>query len=254
MLDRVPLVMDGFREGLVVKTYFGHAPAFLPPGPLPRARLRTSAGDRILLAGCAAVQYSGLTGCAFGPLVRNASRLAEAIHRALARNRLAFRDLCRIDIDPRERISQRLEGLFGGAMELDTAESPGTVNQDWIAFSDAAGEINPGLKNEAFRDKIRLETLHQLVRICAGRPGLIASVVRNNRGRLGLVVWTFCAAYATLLYHELRLLVCRRHRKYAVAGGRAVAVLPAFAVNVARFYANGRRAGIRVTRSGGKEP
>ncbi|MEK7474550.1 MAG: hypothetical protein AAB152_02845 [Candidatus Coatesbacteria bacterium] len=240
MLARIPQVLDGFREEMAVKTYFGHGPAFHAPGPLARFRRRTSVGDRVLLAGASALQYSGLTGCAFGPLARNAAALAASIDLALRRNRLSFRHLCRIDIDPRERASQAVEGLFGGAMELAPGEAPGTVNRDWIAFAEAAEGLDPELKNEAFQDKIRLKTLNRLVGICAGRPGVVASVLRNNRGRLDLVVWTFVSAYVTLLYHEAMLFLGRRKTKYAVAGGRAVGALPAFAANVGRFYATGR--------------
>ncbi len=69
-----------------------------------------------------------------------------------------------IDIDIRERASQAVEDLFGGAMELDKYESPGTVNRDWLAFARAEEEIEPHLKNEAFRDKMRLTTVHQLLK------------------------------------------------------------------------------------------
>jgi len=251
MAARIPQVLDGFREDQVEKTYFGHGPAFYTSGPLARFSRRTSVGDRVLLAGASALHYSGLTGCAFGPLARNASALAGVIDLALRRNRLSFRHLCRIDIDPRERASQAIEELFGGAMELAPGETPGTVNRDWIGFAEAGEGLDPRLKNEAFRDKIRLQTLNRLVGICAGKPDVIASVLRNNRGHLGLVVWTFLSAYGTLLYHEIRLLFGRRNRKYAVAGGRAVAALPVFAANVGRFYAAGRKAKYRV--AGGKE-
>ena len=78
--------------------------------------------------------------------------------------RVALKTL-RIDIDPRERQSQALEQLFSGAMALDLHEEPGTVNRDWILFMEAAEDMDPARKNEAFRDKIPLAALHQLLGI-----------------------------------------------------------------------------------------
>jgi hypothetical protein len=237
MAERLEAFAPGFDERLVDRTYFGHGPGYFPARPLARRRIETSAGDRTLLVGCAAQQYSGLTGCAFGPLARNASRIELAIDAALRADDLSFARLRRIDIDPRERVSQRVEGLFGGAMMRDAHERPGCVNRDWIAFCEAAQHMDARLKNEAFRDKLRLAALNQLLRICATRPAVLAALLRNNRGQFGLVAWTFLSAYVRLLGHEVRLLLTLRRRKYALAGLWAIAQSPVYAWNGAALLA-----------------
>jgi 2-polyprenyl-6-methoxyphenol hydroxylase-like FAD-dependent oxidoreductase len=241
MAGRLPAFVPGFDEALVDRTYFGHGPGYFPERPLARRKIQTSAGDRTLLVGCAAQQYSGLTGCAFGPLARNAGDLLEAVHAALRDDDLSFARLRRIDIDARERVSQRVEGLFGGAMLRDGREKPGCVNRDWIAFCEAAEHMDPVLKNEAFRDKLRLAALNQLLRVCATRPAVLTALLRNNRMQLGLVCWTFISAYLRLLMHEARLLLTRRERKYAMAGLEAVVSSPAYAWNGAALLVRGAR-------------
>jgi hypothetical protein len=121
----------------------------------------------------------------------------------------------------------------------DAHERAGCVNRDWIAFCEAAEHMDPALKNEAFRDKLRLAALNQLLRICATRPAVLAALLRNNRGQFGLVSWTFVSAYLRLLAHELRLLFVRRERKYALAGLRAVTQSPAYAWNSAALLVRG---------------
>jgi len=245
MLSRLPAVLPGFEEGLVDRTYFGHGPAFRPGGPFSPKTVQTSAGDRLLLLGVAAAQYSGLTVCAFGALARNAARITDAVDHALRRDALSFRTLKAIDIDPRERISQEVESLFTGITELDPGEGPGTVNRDWIAFCEAADGMDPELKCEAFRDKIRLRTMNQLIAACAGRPRVIEAMVRNNRGRTGLMVWTLASAYVRLLWMEVRLLFARRDRKYLYAGGGGLLRAPVYAGHLVRFWAGGVTAGRR---------
>jgi len=240
MLARIHYILPGFSEEMVERTYFGHAPAYRKFGPFSRYRLQMSAGDRILLVGTAAFQYNDLTGCGFGPLVRNAMDLCNSIARLLSKDRLTFSSLKRVDIDPRERVSMEIGDLFVGATQLTAGETPGTVNHDWISFTEAAEGMDQHLKNEAFRDKVRLETLNQLIRVCAVKPKVIGGLIRNNRGRIGAVVWTFISAYARLLFHELRLFAGRRKRKYFTGGSGAVMRLPGFAVNVAKVWSAGR--------------
>ena len=51
------------------------------------------------MVGVAAQQYSGLTGCAFGCLARNARNICESIDNALKKDDLTFKTLQKIDID-----------------------------------------------------------------------------------------------------------------------------------------------------------
>jgi len=240
MLSRISPVLEGFTEDVVDRTYFGHGPGYYYPGPFAGSGIQTSVGDRVYLAGAAGLQYSGLTGCVFGALARNAAGLGMALARNLRRNRLSFGDLCAVDIDPRERISMAIGGLFGGSMALGVDEKRGTVNRDWIMFSDMLGGLDPRLKNESLRDKITLVTLNRLVAICAGKPKVIEAVLRNNRGHAGIVVWTFISSYARLLWQELKRLILRRKYKYAAGSGMGMARLPLYAVNVTRFWTGAR--------------
>ena len=57
-------------------------------------------------------------------------------------------------------------------------EAPGAVNRDWLAFMRAADGLDPTLKNEAFRDKLRLRTLHQLVGIALADPEVVRALVK----------------------------------------------------------------------------
>lgn len=240
MLSRISRVLEGFTEDAVDRTYFGHGPGYYYPGPFARSGMQNSVGDRVYLAGAAGFQYSGLTGCVFGAMARNAASLGDSLARALRRDRLSFQDLNRIDIDPRERISMSIGGLFGGSMALGEGEEPGTVNRDWIMFSDMLGGLDARLKNESLRDKITLSTLNRLVAICAGKPKVIRAVLRNNRGHAGTVAWTFLSAYVGLLREEFTRLFLRRRRKYAVNGGLGVLRFPGYTVNVSRFWAGAR--------------
>lgn len=236
MLARIHQIAPGFEEHQVGRTYYGHVPGYYSGRPLSPWKIRTSAGDRTLLVGCAGQQYSGLTGCAFGALARNAASICRAIDDALRADVLSFATLRRIDMDPRERLSQAVEGLFGGAMELDSYETPGTVNRDWLLFMEAAGRIDPRAKNEAFRDKIRLKTLNQLAGICARDTRLIAALLRNNRGHIGTVAWTFLVSYAKLFAHEIGLLSTRRRYRYLAGSAGAALRIPQYLVRNARLY------------------
>jgi len=240
MLSRLHLVLDGFTEDIVDRTFFGHGPGYYYPGPFSRFGIQSSVGDRILLVGTAGLQYSGLTSCAFGALARNAAGLGKSLARALQRDKLSFNVLRQIDIDRRERISMAIGGLFGGSMELGAGENPGTVNRDWIMFSDMLGGLEPRLKNEALRDKITLKTLNRLMAICAGKPRIIEAVLRNNRGYSGTVVWTFFSSYVRLLWQEAGKLFLARKLKYAVNGLLGLVRLPLYAVNLTLFWRNAR--------------
>jgi lycopene cyclase CruA len=241
LLKRTGQIIPGFREEMAERTYYGHMPAWLPLPAFSRHRRQVSVGDRILLAGTSAFQYNGLTGCGFCSLARNAPGLADRISLALKRKRLSFNELNSIDIDQRERISMEIAGLFGGTMALGVGEPVGTVNRDWISFSEAAEGMDQHLKNEAFRDKIRLATLNQLAGICARNPRVIGALLRNNRGHIGAVIWTFISSYVKLLLFEARLLAGRRKGKYLRNGVIALMHLPGFAFNAARMWAGGAR-------------
>lgn len=242
MLVRIDAVIPGFRESLVDRTYFGHGPGYYPPRPFSRRGIQTSAGDRILLAGVAARQYNGLTGCGFGPIARNAADICDAVDAALRDDDLSFRRLQKIDIDRRERISQHIGELFGGAMMLAEHETRGTCNRDWIAFMEAGARVDPDLKNEAFRDKIRLKTLNQLIHACSGNPGVVRALLRNNRGRIGTVIWTFLSSYIKLYLIENSLLVKRREAKYLAGSSGALLRLPFYLAANGRMLVAGRRA------------
>ncbi|MHC4252885.1 MAG: FAD-dependent monooxygenase [Planctomycetota bacterium] len=203
MLPRLSQIAPGFRDSDVRKTYYGHIPGYFPAPPMSPWRRQTSPGDHVLFVGCAAEQYSGLTGCAVGALVRNAGRICDAVDEALREGRLGFRDLMRVDISPLERAAQALGGLFAGIMVHVPGEPVGTVSRDWITFLRAAGRMDPGLRSEAFRDVIGLKTLGQMVRVCTGSRDAVAALIRINRGRIGMVVWTFLRTCAALLKHGL---------------------------------------------------
>jgi len=243
MLHRLHHIVRGFSENLVSRTYYGHIPGYYPDRPFSGWTQRTSAGDRTLLLGCAGGQYSGLTGCAFGALLRNAASISQRLDRCLRMDRLSFRALRSIDIDPRERLSQALEELFGGAMELDAGEPRGTVNRDWILFMEAVEGMDARCKNEAFRDKIPLATLHQLAGITVGNRDLIRALLRNNHGHVATVVWTFLLTYARLLAREAVLLATRRRYRYLSGSARALVRLPQFLTRNLQLYEQGRGMG-----------
>jgi hypothetical protein len=241
LLSGLHHIVSGFDERHVLRTYWGHIPAYYPPGPLSPWAARTSAGDRTLLLGCTGQQFSGLTGCIFGALARNAVRVCDAIDGALTRDRLRFNSLRKIDIDPRERICQDVEGLFGGVMELDDYEAPGTVNRDWVRCMDAAEGIDHDLKNEMFRDKIRLKSLNQLVGIFSKDPALIAILLRNNRGFIGTAAWTLLLAYVKLFAWEIGLLLTRWRVRYLFGSIGALLRMPVFLLRAAVLYGRGCR-------------
>lgn len=249
MLSRLLQIAPEFEERHVLRTYWGHIPAYYPPPPMSPWAIRTSAGDRTLLLGCAGQQLSGLTGSAFGALGRNALRVCDAVDRALRKDRLRFNSLRKIDIDPRERICQEVEGVFGGVMELDKHEPRGTVNRDWVRFMEAAEGIDHGLKNEMFRDKIRFGSLTQLVGIFSRDPGLIVILLRNNKGFIGTAAWIMLWAYVKLLACEIGLFLSRWRAKYLWGSVGALLRLPMFLFRATTLYGKGCRLDHRKKRS-----
>jgi hypothetical protein len=237
MLQALPRVVPGFAESHVVKTLFGHAPAFYRPGPFDRWRLQTSAGDRVLLLGVAAQQYSGMSGCAFGPAARNMPRMAQQVDRALTENRLAFSDLARIDIDVRERHSQAIGDVFGGTMAVTEGENDVAPNTDWLIFCTAANNatISPAELGEALKDKIPFSTLAKMVRMAREDPRVTRVLFDNNPGHELDVVWTLVRSAVGLLAEEIRLAIHRGDPKYrdgVVHGGRT---LPALVLDAGRL-------------------
>ncbi len=241
MLSCLHYIVSGFEEGHVTRTYYGHIPAYYPPRPLSPWEVRTSAGDRTILLGCAGQQLSGLTGSAFGPLARNAMRICDAIDDALTLGNLGFNSLRRIDIDPRERICQTVGEVFGGVMELDDHEPPGTVNRDWVRFMEAADEMDPQLKNEMFRDKVRFKAMNQMLGIFVRDPTLVGILLRNNRGFAGTVAWTLLAGYVKLLAREVGLLSTRRRGKYLWGSIGALLRIPQYLIRTMLLYGKGCR-------------
>lgn len=241
MLARLPAMVPDFSEDLVSRTYYGHIPSWLPYPPLSRRSHQVSAGDRTLLVGCAGRQFCGLTGCAFGALARNADRLSRAIARRLRSGRLGFEALRTVDIDPRERLSQAVEELFGGIMALGPDEEPGSVNRDWTLFLSAARSLDPDRKNAAFRDKIPLDTLHELAGMVAADAGLIRALLRNNSGRASAVAWTLLRSYVHLLAREAGLWTSRQRTMYLRASATGTLRLPRFLLRGLRLFLRGRR-------------
>lgn len=235
LLPLVARVAPGFSEEHVVRSYFGHIPGYRTGAPWARRRVQTSAGDRTLLVGCAARQYSPLTGASIGPLARNAVAMAGEIHQALADADLSFDRLSRIDLAPGERVSQAVEGLFARIMLLEGDEPPGTVNADWLAFLQAAEGMDPKLKNAAFRDQMRLRTLHQLLGLAVKDPALVRSFVRNNDGALWTAVGVLLWAYGALLGLELRE-VLHGHLRHLGALFAGLGRLPLFVGRAARLH------------------
>ncbi len=216
MLAALRRVAPDFREQSVVQTFYGHAPSFYGPGPLDTWRLQTSGGDRILLVGVAAQQYSGLTGCGFGPAARNFGRMAQLIDAALRSERLAFADLARIDIDVRERYSQAIIDTFGGTMAVTANESDITPNTDWLIFCQAAleaGLTSPEL-GEVIKDKLRFSSLRKMTRMVARDPRVATLLFENNPRHEVNVVWTILRSALGLLVEEVRLALSRGDAKY----------------------------------------
>ncbi len=202
MLEKIPHIVPGFKEKMIDKTFYGHAAGYYQPSPFGTRVHQTSAGDRTLLIGVAAQQYSGLTGCAFGALARNALQMGEQVSQALQRDRLDYSTLAGIDIDPRERASQAITDLFAGTMELAPHESYGSVNRDWLAVLSAADGLEARDKNDMFKDKMRLPVLNRMLGICVGNPTVITLLIRNNAGHVSTIFWTFLRSYFALLTLE----------------------------------------------------
>jgi hypothetical protein len=216
-------------------------PAYYRYPPLSPWSRQMSAGDRVLFVGYAGQQVNGLTGCAFGALVRNAADIRDAVDERLRRDDLSFRSLNGVDIDPRERPSQEVAELFSGVMALASWETPGTVNRDWIKFMEVGKGLDPGVRSEAYRDKLRLRTLNQLLGICASRTDVIAALLRNNRGRIGLVAWTLVSAYLRLLAMEIGLFVRRRRGRYLAGSAGGLLRLSSTLARGARLAGKGLR-------------
>jgi len=226
MLRKIEDILPGFfgnvKDGAdeddkkINKTYYGHAAGYYQQGLFTRNVHQLSAGDRTLMVGVAAQQYSGLTGCAFGCLARNAKAICNSINKALDKNDLSFKTLQKIDIDPRERVSQSITDLYAGSMELDPYEKAGTVNADWISFINIGEKMDDATNADVLRDKIRITTLQKMLAISAGNPETIKSLFRNNRGHAGLVVATFIKGYLKLLALEARYAFKNRQRKLKI--------------------------------------
>jgi hypothetical protein len=243
MEETIRKILPEYDPSMVDKTYYGHAAGYYQQGIFtPRFR-QLSAGDRTLMVGVAAQQYSGLTGCAFGCLARNARDICESIDKALKKGDLSFKTLQKIDIDPRERVSQSITDLYAGSMELDAYEEAGTVNRDWISFIDMGDEMSNATNADVLKDKIRITTLRKMLRMSADNPETIKSLFRNNRGHAGLVVATFIKGYFKLLVLEARYALKRRQLKYFVAGIFGSFLLPVQFHRGLRFLLRGRKVG-----------
>ncbi len=243
MEQTIRKILPEYDPSKVDKTYYGHAAGYYQQGIFtPRFR-QISAGDRTLMVGVAAQQYSGLTGCAFGCLARNARDICESIDNALRKGDLSFKTLQKIDIDPRERVSQSITDLYAGSMELDAYEEAGTVNRDWLSFINIGDEMDDATNADVFRDKIRFTTLQRMLRISARNPETIESLFRNNRGQVALVVATFIKGYLKLLFLEARYALKKKQFKYFLAGIIGTFLLPAQFHSGVRFLLESRKVG-----------
>ena len=243
MEETIRKILPEYDPSMVDKTYYGHAAGYYQQGIFTTRFRQLSAGDRTLMVGVAAQQYSGLTGCAFGCLARNARDICESIDKALDKDDLSFETLQKIDIDPRERVSQSITDLYAGSMELDPYEEVGTVNRDWISFIDIGDEMSDATNADVLKDKIRFTTLQKMLAISAGNPETIKSLFRNNRGHPGLVVATFIKGYLKLLVLEARYALKRRQLKYFVAGIIGSFLLPVQCFHGFRFLLKSRKVG-----------
>ncbi len=252
MLSKIEDILPGFFDDVkddannkikkVVKTYYGHAAGYYQQGLFTPSYHQLSAGDRTLMVGVAAQQYSGLTGCAFGCLARNARDICESINNALEKNVLSFKTLQKIDIDPRERVSQSITDLYAGSMELDPYDEAGTVNRDWLSFLDIGKKMNDKAANaDVLRDKIRIRTLQKMLGISVDNPETIRSLFRNNRGHAGLVIATFIKGYIKLLILELQYALKRRRLKYFMVGIVGTFLLPVQFIYGLRFLLESRK-------------
>ncbi len=241
MEETIRKILPEYDPSMVDKTYYGHAAGYYQQGIFTTRFRQLSAGDRTLMVGVAAQQYSGLTGCAFGCLARNARHICESIDKALKKGDLSFKTLQKIDIDPRERVSQSITDLYAGSMELDPYEVPGTVNRDWISFIDIGDEMDDATNADVLKDKIRFTTLQRMLAISSSNPVTIKSLFRNNRGHPGLVVATFIKGYLKLLVLEARYALKRRQLKYFVAGTIGSFLLPVQCFHGFRFLVKSRK-------------
>ncbi len=236
-------ILPEYDPSMVDKTYYGHAAGYYQEGMFtPRFR-QLSAGDRTLMVGVAAQQYSGLTGCAFGCLARNARDICDAIDKALKKRDLSFKTLQKIDIDPRERASQSITDLFAGSMELDPYEEAGTVNRDWLSFISIGDEMDDATNADVFRDKIRFTTLQKMLRISANNPKTIESLFRNNRGHALMVVATFVKGYFKLLLLEAKYALKKKQLKYFMAGLIGTLLIPVQLHSGLKFLLESRKVG-----------
>jgi hypothetical protein len=244
MLTALRRVAPDLEEHHIQKTLFGHCPGYYPPGPFERWRLQPSAGDRVLLLGLAAQQYSGLTGCAFGALARNAERLLTGVDHALLADTLDFETLAKIDIDVRERYSQQIGETFAGTMAVLGDETALSPNQDWLTLCRAAVEagLDPKLLGEALKDKMRPETLHRMLGMVVADPRVVEVVLVNNQREEGLLVWTILRCYFGLLAEEARLWFERRDDKYRRGLGASLWRLPSVLARSGRIYGRMRSA------------
>ena len=248
LLKKVHMILPGFIEESgesikkVDKTYYGHAAGYYPQGLFSPEFHQLSAGDRTLMVGVAAQQYSGLTGCAFGCLARNAKNICESIDNALKKDDLTFKTLQTIDIDPRERASQSITDLYAGSMVLDPYEEVGSVNRDWLSFLSIGNKLDDDETNaEVLRDKIRINTLTKMIIISAGDPSVIDTLFRNNRGYTSFVIVTFVKSYIKLLILEVQYALKKRQLKYFKAGFFGVCKIPFHLFHVSRFYIKSKK-------------
>lgn len=234
MVKAMQDVVPDLEEHHIQKVLYGHSPGYYAPGPFERWRVQASAGDRLLLLGTAAQQYSGLTGCAFGALARNAAVMGTRVDEALRRGDLRFVNLARIDIDPRERNSQGISGTFAGTMAVrGPDEDSCSPNRDWLILCEAAQKagLGPELLGEAIKDKIRFETLNRLIAMFRVDPRVGEVMLRNNAGSEVAAVWTAIRGYLWLMHEEFRRFVASGKRKYLIGIIAALANLPGVLVS-----------------------
>ncbi len=234
-------ILPEYDSSMVDKTYYGHAAGYYQQGIFSSRFRQLSAGDRTLIVGVAAQQYSGFTGSAFGCLARNARHICDAIDKALKKDDLSFKTLQKIDIDPRERVSQSISDLYSGSMELDPYEEPGTVNRDCISYIDIGDGLDDKTAADVLRDKIRITALQKMLQISADNPETIRALFRNNRGHAGLIVGTFIKGYIKLLILELQYALKRKQLKYFTAGVVGTLLLPVQFLYGLRFLLESRK-------------
>lgn len=234
------LTAPGFREEMVKHIYYGHIPVYHESC----APFQRSAGPRTLLIGDAGNYLSGLTGCGFAAIARNARRVPFEIDDALRRDDLSFERLNRINIDPREQASQTIESLFDMVMAFQKHERLGAVNRDWLSVLLLAERMEPRLKNWCLRDKVTLRALHSLLWASLEDTSALEAILRNARWRVWRVAALFLSGYLRLLAAECSLAVRRRRLKYFAAAACAALRLPTYALGSSLFCAKGLRRGL----------